>query len=345
VPRVQSDPVRIRDRVRTVILTDLEQTIMPKVLLTEPIQQVGMDILSKRMDITVEECPPNTSEEELVLRVPEVDAILVGSTPITEPIIEAARQLKVVSRRGVGYDAIDLAALRKHRIPLTIVGSANAITVAEHSLFLILALAKQVMAYDRATRTGDWGFRTRMAGIDLFGKTLLLVGFGRVGRAVAPRAAAFGMRVTVYDPKVPAADLFQNNVEPTDLLTGLAECDFVSLHVPLTAETRGLIGQEELAVMKPSAFVISTCRGGVIDEEYLVKALQEGRIRGAGLDVFSQEPIPVTHPLLALESVIVSPHTASLTIECARRMDERAARNCLDAIDGRLDPALIVPND
>jgi D-3-phosphoglycerate dehydrogenase / 2-oxoglutarate reductase len=319
---------------------------MPKVLLTEPIQQVGMDILSKRTDVTVEECPPLPSEQELVRRMPEVDAILVGSTPITEPMIEVAHRLKVVSRRGVGYDAVDLAALRKYRIPLTIVGSANAITVAEHSLFFILALAKQVMASDRATRTGNWGFRTRMVGIDLFGKTLLLVGFGRVGRAVAPRAAALGMRVTVYDPMVPSADLQQNNVEPVvDLLTGLAECDFVSLHVPLTAKTRGLIGREAFAVMKPSAFVISTCRGGVIDEEDLVKALQEGRIRGAGLDVFAQEPIPATHPLLALESVIVSPHTAALTIECARRMDEIAARNCLDAIDGRLDPTLIVPND
>jgi D-3-phosphoglycerate dehydrogenase len=319
---------------------------MPKILLTESIQQVGMDIFSKRTDITIEECPPRTSEEEIVRRVPEADALLVGSTPITEPIIEAAHQLKVVSRRGVGYDAIDLAALRKYQIPLTIVGSANAITVAEHALFFILALAKQAMAYDHATRTGDWGFRHRMAGIDVFGKVLLLVGFGRVGRALAPRAAALGMRVNVYDPKLPAADLRQNNVEPvTDLLTGLAECDFVSLHVPLTAETRGLLGQEEFAVMKPSAFVISTCRGGVIEEEDLVRALQEGRIRGAGLDVFSQEPIPVTHPLLALENVIVSPHTAALTIECARRMDERAARNCLDAIDGRLDPAFIVPNE
>ena len=185
-----------------------------------------------------------------------------------------------------------------------------------------------------------------MAGIDLFGKTLLLVGFGRVGRAVASRAAVFGMRVTVYDPMIAAADLRQNHVEPvTNLRAGLAECDFLSLHVPLTAETRGLIGREAFAVMKSSAFVVSTCRGGVIDEEELLKSLREGRIRGAGLDVFSQEPVPVTHPLLALESVMLSPHSASLTLECARRMDEIAAKNCLDAIDGRLNPAFIVPNN
>jgi D-3-phosphoglycerate dehydrogenase len=316
---------------------------MSKVLITEPIQQVGMDILLKRKDVTVEECPANISEQELIRLVTDVDAILVGAVAITGPMIEAAHQLKVVSRRGVGYDSVDLLALRKRRIPLTIVGTANAVTVAEHTMFFILALAKQGMAYDRATRTGHWTFRSKMAGIDLSGKTLLLVGFGRVGRAVASRAAAFGMRVTVYDPMISAADLRQNHVEPVNnLLAGLTECDFVSLHVPLTPETRGLIGREAFAAMKSSAFVVSTCRGGVIDEEELLRSLREGRIRGAGLDVFSQEPVPVTHPLLALESVILSPHSASLTLECARRMDEIAAKNCLDAIDGRLDPAFIV---
>src|SRR5271165_5887629 len=149
-----SGPILIR--ARSVNLTDPEPTIMPKVLITEPIQQVGMDILSKRTDVTVEECPPNVSEQELVRLAPDVDAILVGATPITGPVIEVANQLKVVSRRGVGYDLIDLAALRKRRIPLTIVGSTNAVTVAEHTLFFILALAKQVMAYDRATRNGHW---------------------------------------------------------------------------------------------------------------------------------------------------------------------------------------------
>ena len=158
---------------------------MSKVLITEPIQQVGMDLLLKRSDVTVEECPPNISEHELVRRVADIDAVLVGAVPITGRIIEAAHQLKVVSRRGVGYDAVDLIALRKRRIPLTIVGSANAVTVAEHTMFFILTLAKQGMAYDRATRSGDWTFRNTMAGIDLFGKTLLLVGFGRVGRAVS----------------------------------------------------------------------------------------------------------------------------------------------------------------
>ena len=210
----------------------------------------------------------------------------------------------------------------------------------------MLALAKQAIAYDRATRAGNWRFRESLLAMDLLGKTLLLVGFGRVGRAVSIRAAAFGMRVLVYDPSIPEVVFNEFPVEPViDLLHGLATCDFLSVHVPLNPETAGLIGRKELAVMKPTAFVISTARGGVVDEDEMVNALRTGLIRGAGLDVFNEEPLPPNHPLVDLENVILSPHTAALTRECAERMDAVAATNCLDAIDGKLDPALIVPND
>jgi D-3-phosphoglycerate dehydrogenase / 2-oxoglutarate reductase len=318
---------------------------MPKVLVTDAIQETGLDILTQRSDIVLDRCRDRTSEEDLIDRVVKVDAILVGTTPITERIIDAAQVLKVVSRRGVGYDNIDLTALRRRKIPLTIVGSANASTVAEHTLFFILALAKQAIAYDRATRAGNWRFRESLLAMDLLGKTLFLVGFGRVGRAVSVPAAAFGMRVMVYDPLIAEAVFDQFRVEPVkDLLYGLATCDFLSVHVPLKPETAGLIGRKEFAVMKSTAFVISTARGGVVDEDELVNALQMGLIRGAGLDVFSEEPLRPNHPLVGLENVILSPHTAALTRECAQRMDAVAAQNCLDAIDGKLDPALIVPN-
>ncbi|HZC58765.1 MAG TPA: hydroxyacid dehydrogenase [Chthoniobacterales bacterium] len=318
---------------------------MPKVLVSDTIQQTGLDILTQRNDIVIDRCRDPTGEEDLVDRVVDVDAILVGTTPITERIIAAARVLKVVSRRGVGYDNIDLTALRRRRIPLAIVGSTNASTVAEHTLFFILALAKQAIAYDRATRVGNWRFRQSLLAMDLLGKRLLLVGFGRIGRAVSIRAAAFGMKVLVYDPFVPEAVFNEFPVEPVvDLLSGLAACDFLSLHVPLRRETSGLIGRKEFAVMKSTAFVISTARGGVVDEDELVNALRMGLIRGAGLDVFNEEPLPPNHPLVDLDNVILSPHTAALTRECAERMDAVAATNCLDAIDGKLDPALIVPN-
>jgi D-3-phosphoglycerate dehydrogenase len=313
---------------------------------TDPIREAGLNVLTRRGDIEIDRCRNRTSEKELIDRVVNADAILVGTTPITERIIEAARVLKVVSRRGVGYDNIDLAALRRRKIPLTIVGSANATTVAEHTLCFILALAKQAIAYDRAIRAGNWRFRESLLAMDLLGKTLLLVGFGRVGRAVAVRAAAFGMRVVVYDPFVPDAVFDEFQVEPVmDLIPGLAICDFLSVHVPLIQQTAGLIGRKEFAAMKPTAFLISTARGGVVDEDELVNALRTGLIRGAGLDVFKEEPLPAHHPLLGLENVILSPHVAALTEECAQRMDEVAARNCLDALDGKLDPALIVPNE
>jgi D-3-phosphoglycerate dehydrogenase / 2-oxoglutarate reductase len=316
-----------------------------KVLVTDAIRQVGLDVLTQRNDVVIDRCQNRPSEEDLIDRVRNVDAILVGTTPITERIIEAARVLKVVSRRGVGYDNIDLATLRRRNIPLTIVGSANATTVAEHTLCFILALAKQAFAYDRATRAGNWRFRESLLAMDLLEKTLLLVGFGRVGRAVAVRAKAFGMRVMVYDPLVSEAIFGEFLVEPVmDLLRGLAICDFLSLHVPLIRQTVGLIGRKQLAAMKSTAFVISTARGGVVDEDDLVNALRAGLIRGAGLDVFNEEPLPPNHPLLGLENVILSPHAAALTVECAQRMDVVAARNCLDAIDGKLDPELIVPN-
>ena len=319
---------------------------MPKVLVTDPIREAGLSVLSQRDDVVIDRCWNRTSEEDLIGRVVNADAILVGTTPITERIIEAARVLKVVSRRGVGYDNIDLAALRQRKIPLTIVGSANATTVAEHTLCFILALAKQAIAYDRAIRAGNWRFRESLLAMDLLGKTLLLVGFGRVGRAVAVRATAFGMRVVVYDPFVPDTVFGEFRVEPVmDLLPGLAICDFLSVHVPLIQQTAGLIGRKELAAMKPTAFLICTARGGVVDEDELVNAIRTGLIRGAGLDVFKEEPLPAHHPLLGLENVILSPHVAALTEECAQRMDEVAARNCLDALDGKLDPALIVPNE
>ena len=318
---------------------------MPKVLVTDAIRQTGLDILTQRGDIVIDRCRDRNSEKDLVDRVVDVDAILVGTTQITERIIDAARLLKVVSRRGVGYDNIDLTALRRRRIPLTIVGSTNASTVAEHTLFFVLALAKQAIAYDRATRAGNWRFRESLLSMDLLGKSLLLVGFGRIGRAVSIRAAAFGMKVLVYDPFIPETVFNEFPVEPvTDLLSGLAACDFLSVHVPLRRETSGLIGRKEFAVMKSTAFVISTARGGVIDEDELVNALRTGLIRGAGLDVFTEEPLPPNHPLVDLDNVILSPHTAALTRECAERMDAVAATNCLDAIDGKLDPAMIVSN-
>jgi D-3-phosphoglycerate dehydrogenase / 2-oxoglutarate reductase len=318
---------------------------MSKIVITDPVQPAVLEVLAQRPDVVMELAVGTKSEDELAPQVAEADAILVGLTPITAKVIDSAPNLKVVSRRGVGYDNVDLAALRRRQIPLAIVGTANASSVAEHTLFFILALAKQVMAYDQAVRNGNWGFRDSMSAVDVLDKTLFVAGFGRVGQAVAQRAAALGMTILVYDPLVDPQLGRNAPVHFVETLReGLAVCDFLSVHVPLTPQTRDLIGVEELALMKPSAFVISTARGGIVNEAALVDALRSGRIRGAGLDVFVEEPLPAGHPLVKLENVILSPHTASLTRECAARMDRVATQNCLDAIDGRLNPALIVRN-
>jgi D-3-phosphoglycerate dehydrogenase / 2-oxoglutarate reductase len=319
---------------------------MPKVLVIDPVREAALSLFERRADIQLDQLGADPREEVILEHCADADAFLVGTTAITERIVSATPQLKVVSRRGVGYDSIDLAALRQRKIPLAIVGNANATSVAEQTLFFILALARQTLAYDRATRQGNWAIRESLATSDILGKTLLLVGFGRVGKAVAERALAFGMRILVLDPFLKPETIQRLEVEVvTDLHQALPQSDFVSLHAPLTPKTKGLIGSKELPLMKPTAFLISTARGGLVDEPALVRALGSGTIRGAGLDVFGTEPLPADHPLTQLDNVLLSPHAAALTLECANRMDTIAAKNCLDAIDGHLDPDFIVPND
>ncbi|MFN8829474.1 MAG: hydroxyacid dehydrogenase [Labrys sp. (in: a-proteobacteria)] len=271
----------------------------------------------------------------------EADAILLRTSRLSAEAIAAATRLRVVSRHGVGYDNVDLDAMNRAGIPLTIVGPVNAVSVAEQTMFLILAAMKQGIAYDKATREGRWGFRDSLRAGEVAGKTLLVIGYGRIGRAVARIARAFDMQIAAFDPfqAAPAEDGLRWF---TSLPEALAIADVVTLHVPLTAQTRHLIDAAALAQMKPGAVVICTARGGIVDEEALADALVAGRLRGAGLDVFAEEPFPAGHRLAALDSVVLSPHSAALTEECAARMASVAAENCLDGLAGRLDPGLVV---
>src|SRR5262249_19782252 len=192
------------------------------------------------------------AEHELLARVPAAHAFLVRTNRITAAVIDAAPNLKVVSRHGVGYDNVDVAALDRRGIPLTVVGDVNAVPVAEHTLFLMLALAKQALAYDRATRSGGWVIRDGFSATELAGKELLLRGLGRVGGAVAERARPFGMRIAAYDPYVPAAAAEAAGCRKVEaLLPALATADYVSVHLPLTPETRNIMDARALAAMKP----------------------------------------------------------------------------------------------
>ena len=317
---------------------------MARVLVIEPIHQSGLDILKRRPGIVVEQLG-QTNEATISAGAREADAILIRTSPLSAAAIEGARRLKVVSRHGVGYDNIDLPALNARRIPLTVVGAVNAVSVAEHTFFLLLSAVKRGVAYDRAVREGRWSLRNSLGARELDGKTLLVVGLGRIGRNVAVKAQAFGMRVIAYDPFLNQVPDGSGIELAPDLDEALAKADAVTLHVPMTASTRMLFDASRLARMKASAVLICTARGGLVDETALAAALKEGRLAAAGLDVFAEEPPAAHHPLFALDNVILSPHSAALTEECAARMSAVSAQNCLDALDGRLDPSLVVNPD
>lgn len=314
---------------------------MTHVLIVGRIHKAGLAVLEKG-GATYELLDP-PSEADTIAKTAGADAILVRTAPISAATIAAGNRLKVISRHGVGYDNIDVAAASLRAIPVTVVGDVNAVPVAEHTLMLMLALAKRTVAYDKATRENRWNVRDSFGGIELAGKTLLLLGFGRIGREVARRARAFDMKVVAFDPYVTAAQAEAAGATlAPDLIAALRQADFVSVHMPLTEETRGMLGGNAIEEMKPSAFLICTARGGIVDEEALCKALAVGRIRGAGLDVYLEEPPPPDDPLFKLDNVVLSPHCAALTEECAIRMAEISAQNCLDAIAGKLRPELIV---
>jgi len=319
---------------------------VPHVLIAGPIHADGMAVLEGREGVTVEVLTAPDAAA-LTERLAAADALLIRTAPLPPAAVEAAPRLKVVARHGVGYDNVPVEALNARRIPLAIVGNVNAQTVAEHTLFLMLTLAKRGAVRDRAVRDGQWDAARAGGGTwELAGRTLLLVGFGRIGREVARRVRAFDMAVQAYDPFVVREEMAGLGVEKAeDWRAALPGADVVSLHVPRTPETENMIGAAELRAMKPTAVVINAARGGLIDETALADALESGDVAGAGLDTLDSEPPGPGHPLLALDSVVFSPHSAALTEECLARMGVSAAENILAGLDGRLDPALVVNRD
>ena len=305
------------------------------------IHESGIDRLGAAPGVTVTEI--EQTPDAVAAHMPNADAVIVRTACLDRGLIARANRLRIVARHGVGYDSVDVAALTERRIPLALVGDANARTVAEHTLYLMLAAAKHGPYIDRLTRAGKWQAGDGRIGSDLFGKTALVVGQGRVGRLVVELCRAFGMRVRVYDPWVEAGAVRALGAEPLARLEdGLADADFVTLHAPLTDETRRMIDSDALAALPRHAVVVNASRGGLIDEAALVAALGGGEIAGAALDVFEQEPTPPDNPLLGLDNVVLSPHLAGLTAECAERMSMRCAQNVLDFLAGSLDPACVV---
>ncbi len=313
-----------------------------KVLVVGQIHQDGINLLQARTDLTIKITEAH-NESDLVKLVADADAILVRSAPITSLVIDSAPNLKVVSRHGVGFNSVDVEALTARRIPLTIAVGGNAVSVAEHTLYLILALAKQGQRYDTAARQGDFNFRNAPIAREIETSQLLVIGFGRIGTQVTRRALAFGMVVHVYDPYVPDRAIQDQAAQVVrNLHDALPQMDVVSVHCPLNEKTKNLIGSHELSLMKPNALLINTARGGIVDEAALHDTLTQGGIAGAGIDVFVTEPTNPSLNLLELENVVVSPHCAGITVESSARTAWIAAQNILDGLDSRLDEAFVV---
>lgn len=315
---------------------------MKKVTVIGKLHQAGRDILYGHggLEITEYTDPGIAPAPESITGA---DALLVRTGHLTEDDIRDACNLKVVSRHGVGCDNLPVSALSARGIPVAIVGPVNAISVAEQTLTMMLALAKRVAEYDRSVRDRNWEYRNSLDAAELAGKTLLLLGLGRIGSEVAKRAKAFDMNILVYDPFLSADAIREagaTNVD--DWREVLGEVDVLSLHLPLSEATRNVIGAEVLAAMKPTALILNAARGGLIDEEALNTELR-GRMAagGAGLDVFEAEPPTPDHPLLGLPNVVLSPHSAAMTEESARKMGVVSAQNVIAGLDGNLDPALI----
>jgi D-3-phosphoglycerate dehydrogenase len=299
-----------------------------RVLVADPIEVEGIEAL-KAAGLQVD-ARRSLDEAALCEAVADADALLVRSkTTVTAKALAAAKRLKLVTRAGIGVDNVDLAAASRHGVIVTNVPDATTTTTAELAVALLMSLARHVPAADRSVRAGSFE-RARFIGTELAGKTLGIVGLGRIGRVVADRALGLKMRVVAHDPFLPADATALGGVALVPLDQLLAAADFLTVHVPLTDATRGMIGAAQLARAKRGLRVVNAARGGIVDEAALVAALKSGQVAGAALDVFSREPLPADSPLRALEGVVLTPHLGASTEEAQRRVALEAAAQIVD---------------
>lgn len=309
-----------------------------KILVSDPLAEDGLVILRREAHV---DARPDISAADLLRTIGGYDALIVRSrTKVTAQVIDAGTRLRVIGRAGVGVDNIDLeAATRRGIVVLNSPASAST-SVAEHTIGLMLALARHIPQADASLRRGEWA-KTRYTGIELAGKTLGIIGLGRIGAAVAQRARPLGMTIIAHDPLLTPAQIAERGARSVSLEELLRDSDFISVHTPLLPTTRGLIGAEELAMMKPTARLILCARGGIVDEDALLTALQAGRLGGAALDVFETEP-PGDHPLLKHERVIATPHLGAMTEEAQVRAAIDIAQQVLAVLRGETVPAAVV---
>jgi len=319
----------------------------PKVYVTRMLPERGLRIIKEHFDTEVwpEYAPP--PKEMIIKKAANVDALVsLLSDKIDAEVFDAAPKLKIVSQIAVGFDNIDLKEATKRGIYVTNTPEVLTDTTADFAWALLMAIARRVVEADKYVHTGQWKVAwhpSMMQGRDVYGATIGIVGAGRIGFGVAQRASGFKMRILYYDV-IPRPEVEKEfGAKRVDLDTLLRESDFVSVHVPLMKETFHLINEERLKLMKKTAYLINNSRGPVVDEKALYTALKEGRIAGAGLDVFEQEPMPMNNPLLKLDNVVLAPHISSASYETRSRMAEMVAENLVAFFEKRTPPNLVNP--
>ena len=313
-----------------------------KVLVVQGLHEQGLEMLKQRSDIEFKVLLSD-DENEILEAAKDVNGITVRTAQITEKIINSSKNLRVISRHGVGYDSINLKSLNNKKIPLTIAAHSNMISVSEQAMFFLLALNKNVFYYDDFTRKGDWTNRWDVKAWDLAGKNIMVIGFGRIGSNFVKRALAFDMNVYVYDPYIDHEKIKKSGAIPIqNFKNNLSKMDAITLHCPKNEETTNLFTKKEFQTMKKNAFIINCARGGILNEDDLYEALLNEKIAGAGLDVFDVEPTPSSNPLFKLKNVILSPHIAGVTVESTVRMATETVQNVLDVFDNKVNKSVVV---
>lgn len=315
---------------------------MQKIVLTHRLHEDGMNLLEGKVEVKI----TNTGNpQEMLPELIDADGLIIRIGSIDRTTMLAAKKLKVIGRPGVGVDDVDVAAATELGIPVVIAPGANTRSVAEHAFAFMFAAAKDMLHSDFELRNGNFAVRSTYKAFQLLGKTLGLVGYGHIGRELAKMSASIGMKVIVYDPFVERETIEQQGYQyEKDIDQLLRNADVISLHVPLNNQTRNLIGERELKLIKSSAILINCARGGIVNEQALAKALANDQLHSAASDVFTTEPVDVKHPLLQFKNMIVTPHMAGLTKEAASGVATMAAQGVLAVLNGEKWPYVANPN-
>tara|TARA_B100002051_G_scaffold260113_1_gene280318 strand:- start:970 stop:1926 length:957 start_codon:yes stop_codon:yes gene_type:complete len=316
---------------------------MYRIGIIEKIHDKGIDLLKNNKNFEYE-IIENTSKDNLIKVLPKFDGITLRVAKLDDSILVYCKKLKVISRHGVGYDNVDTKFLKKKNIKLLITATANAVSVAEHVMYMILTLSKGIVMYDKMVRDGDFRkVANQLKTFELLNKEILILGFGRIGKNLIKRCNGFEMNVNVYDPFVDESVIKKfggNKVE--NLKKAFTSADYISIHMPLNSKTKNLINFKKLETMKKNVIIINTARGGIINENDLDMALNKNIIFGAGLDVFEKEPIDLHNPLLKNKKVLLSPHSATFTEECTERMGIETVQNIIDFFENKIKNNMIV---